>query len=182
MVHFKVFTGPMFGGKTTRLLTAIERDMIRGLNVMCFKPLIDVRYSDNEITSHLGAKVEAITVESGAEIIQHVESSAGRIDSVAVDELFMIPGGGKALVKLFQAGISVYTSSLQLSSNPNPDAFDEMPAILPWATKVVVCPAICTVCGADAYYTYKKGGDLNAAVEVGGSDLYEPRCFEHFFG
>ena len=182
LTNFKVFTGPMFGGKTTRLLTAIERDVIRGLNVMCFKPQMDVRYSTDEITSHLGAKVNAITVESGAEIIRQVESSpVSQIDSVAVDELFMIPGGGEALVKLFQAGINIYTSSLQLSSNPRPYAFDEMSAILPWATKIDICPAVCTVCGADAYYTYKKGGDLNASVEVGGSELYEPRCWEHFF-
>jgi len=31
------------------------------------------------------------------------------------------------------------------------------------------------------FYSYKKGGDLNASVEVGGSELYEPRCWEHFF-
>jgi len=37
------------------------------------------------------------------------------------------------------------------------------------------------VCGADAYYTLKVGGDPSAAVEVGGADLYQPRCFEHFF-
>ena len=181
MVHFKVFTGPMFGGKTTRLLTAVERDVIRGLNVMCFKPYIDTRYSQDKITSHLGAKVNAVSVESGFEILQRVEKACGEIDSVAVDELFMIPGGGDALVKLFRSGINVYTSSLQLSSNPKPYAFDEMSMILPWATKIDVCPAVCTVCGSDAYYTYKKGGDLSASVEVGGAELYEPRCWEHFF-
>ena len=181
LVDFKVFTGPMFGGKTTRLLTAIERDVIRGLNVMCFKPQMDVRYSTDEITSHLGAKVKAVSVESGFEILQRVEKARDEIDSVAVDELFMIPGGGDALVKLFRSGINVYTSSLQLSSNPKPYAFDEMVTVLPWATKIAVCPAVCTACGADAYYTYKKGGDLNASVEVGGAELYEPRCWEHFF-
>lgn len=184
MVHFKVFTGPMFGGKTTRLLTAIERDVIRGLNVLSFKPKIDNRYNENKITTHLGATVEAEIVSDGTEIkdiVAQLQRGNHKIDSIAIDELFMIPGAGDLAVELFKSGINIYVSSLQLSSNPNPYAFSEMPSVLPWATEIVICPAVCVVCGADAYYTYKKGGDLNAAVEVGGADLYEPRCFRHFF-
>jgi len=178
MPHFKVFTGPMFGGKTTRLLSIVERDVIRGLNVMCFKPKLDIRYSSDKITTHLGAKVFAEQVETGENILQKIKLSKRPVDSVAVDELFMISGAGLALIELFRHGINVYTSSLQLSSIPK--SYLEVDAVLPWATEVVVCPAVCTVCGDDAYYTYKKGGDLNAAIEVGGSDLYEPRCFHHF--
>ncbi|NBV29130.1 hypothetical protein EBS02_08985, partial [bacterium] len=47
--------------------------------------------------------------------------------------------------------------------------------MLPWATKVEKLSAVCTVCNKDAFYTYKKqtGGD---EIEVGGNELYEPRC------
>ena len=179
MVHFKVFTGPMFGGKTTSLLSAIERDVIRGLNVISFKPKIDNRYSDQKITTHLGATVSAKTVSSGIEILNVVDASVEKIHSIAIDELFMIPMAGHVAIKLFRRGINIYVSSLQLSSKPEP--YEEMLPILPWATDVIVCPAICVSCGADAYYTLKTGGDPNALVEVGGADLYEPRCFEHFF-
>lgn len=179
MIHFKVFTGPMFGGKTTRLLSSVERDVIRGLNVKCFKPVIDVRYSDDKITSHLGASVKAHTISSGEDMLDEINYCDDVVQSVAIDELFMIPGAGKAAVQLFQRGINVYVSSLQLSSVPR--SYEEVDAVLPWATEVCVCPAVCVVCGADAYYTLKTGGDPNAAVEVGGADLYQPRCFKHFF-
>ena len=53
-----------------------------------------------------------------------------------------------------------------------------MSKMLPWATKVEVCPAVCTICGADAFYTYKKGGS-DDDVEIGGKELYEPRCAIH---
>ena len=181
MIHFKVFTGPMFGGKTTSLLSAIERDVIRGLNVLSFKPKVDNRYDKEKITTHLGAAVDATVVQTGSDILAAVRASEKKVDSVAIDELFMIPTAGAAAVKLFRQGINIYTSSLQLSSNPEPCAFEEMAIVLPWATEIKICPAICVVCGDDAYYTYKKGGDLTAAVEVGGAELYEPRCFEHFF-
>jgi thymidine kinase len=169
----------MFGGKTTRLLTAVERDVIRGLNVLCFKPKIDDRYSESDITTHLGAKVKAITVSDGQEIIDKVLEQKKKIDSIAIDELFMIKDSGLAAVELFRQGINVYTSTLQLSSAPQ--ALNEVAVVFPWATEVSVCPAVCVVCGADAYYTKKTGGDPTASVEVGGADLYEPRCYQHFF-
>jgi thymidine kinase len=144
MVHFKVFTGPMFGGKTTSLLSAIERDVIRGLSVISFKPKIDNRYSDQKITTHLGATVNAQTVSSGIEILNAVEANENKIHSIAIDELFMIPMAGPAAIKLFRRGINVYVSSLQLSSKPDP--YEEMLTVLPWATDVVVCPAVCVSC------------------------------------
>jgi thymidine kinase len=65
-----------------------------------------------------------------------------------------------------------------MASNGKP--FPEMTQMLPWATKIEKCTAVCTVCGRDAFYTHKKllGGDEHV-VQVGGSELYEPRCFEH---
>jgi thymidine kinase len=182
MPNFKIFTGPMFGGKTTRLLGAIERDILRKHNVKSFKPKIDDRYAANEITTHIGASHPAIPVSSGADIVQYVENMTAlhqKVDSVAVDEFFMIPNVAAATISLFQSGINIYVSTLQLNSVPI--AYTEVSKILPWATEIVVCPAVCTICGDDAYYTYKKGGDPNAAIEIGGSDLYEPRCFSHFF-
>ena len=139
-------------------------------------------YSKEKITTRLGAAVDATVVQTGVDILSAVKSAQKPVDSVAIDELFMIPMAGATAVELFKQGINVYTSSLQLSSNPEPWAFEEMATILPWATEIKICPAVCVICGDDAYYTYKKGGDLNASVEVGGSELYEPRCFEHFFG
>ena len=179
MPNFKIFTGPMFGGKTTRLLGAIERDVLRKYSVKSFKPKIDDRYSSTKITTHIGASLEAIPVLTGADILQHVYPMQKEINSVAIDEFFMVSGAADAAIHLFRSGINIYISTLQLNSVPA--AYAEVSKILPWATEIVVCPAVCTICGEDAYYTHKKGGDLNAAIEIGGSDLYEPRCFYHFF-
>ena len=71
----------------------------------------------------------------------------------------------------------ILISSLQLSSDLKP--FEEIAKMLPWATKIEVCPAVCTICGADAYYTYKKDGNFDGEIEVGGKELYEPRCSVH---
>ena len=53
-----------------------------------------------------------------------------------------------------------------------------MEKMLPWATRIEKCAAVCLVCGEDAFYTQKKIADL-AEIAVGGSELYEPRCWHH---
>ena len=43
--EFIIFTGPMFGSKTTRLLAAVDRFRYQNRNVIAFKPKLDERYS-----------------------------------------------------------------------------------------------------------------------------------------
>ena len=89
----------------------------------------------------------------------------------------MVEGCAEVLINLYKSGFTSLISSLQLSSDLKP--FEEIAKMLPWATKIEVCPAVCTICGADAYYTYKKDGNFDGEIEVGGKELYEPRCAMH---
>lgn len=172
-----VFTGPMFGSKTTRLIAACERYMRRGLRVRVFKPAADRRYSaQNEVRTHGGVNFEAEAVVDGDQLRLAI-AAAGPLDVVAVDELFMIPGGAQALIQQFRSGVSVVVSSVQMSAALEP--FEEMQQLLPWATAVHVCSAICMRCGQDAYFTSAKF-DIRRAHVVGGADLYEPLCHTHF--
>jgi thymidine kinase len=114
-------------------------------------------------------------LNSGMEIHQYV-SHHNEYDVVAVDEAFMIPGASWVLIDLFKKGKTIVVSSLDLSATGK--AFDEVEAMFPWATHIEKCPAVCTICGQDAYYTHKKVEDI-AEITVGGAELYEPRCWKH---
>jgi len=56
--------------------------------------------------------------------------------------------------------------------------FEEVRDMMPWATKIEICPAVCPITGRDAYYTHRKIESVNE-ITVGGADIYEPRCWEH---
>jgi len=180
MNEFVIFTGPMFGGKTTKLLSVIDRYFLKKTNIMCFKPGIDSRYGEDHINTHNGGKIPAIRVSHGLEISRHVMDTkpSMRPSVVAVDEAFMIPGCAQALIAQFKQGRTVLVSSLQLASSG--ESLEEVQSMMPFATKIEICPAVCTICGADAYYTTKTGGRPEQEVEVGGLELYQPRCFKHF--
>lgn len=168
--EFIVYTGPMFGSKTTKMLSVLERCSYQNRKVIAFKPKMDDRYSQGEICTHAGLKFSAVNVSSGDEILKQSHD----YDVVGVDEAFMIDNCAKALISLYRQGKTVVVSSIQLSASGQ--VFEEIKDILPWATKIEICPAVCVKTGDNAYYTVRKMESLSE-IEVGGQDMYEPRAW-----
>lgn len=171
-----IFCGPMFSEKTSKLLSYADRCKYQNRKVICFKPKIDNRYSVQEIVTHSGTKYPAIMVESGYDMLKILSDSQENYDTICVDEMFMIKGSADSLIWLFKKGFNIVVSTLDLSSRCLP--FPEIEKLLPYATKIEKCAAVCTVCGKDARYSYRKISDDND-IFVGGSETYEPRCYDH---
>lgn len=173
--EIKIFTGPMFGGKTTKMLAALERFSYQNRKTILFKPDIDKRYSSGKVVTHKGQAHKSVLVSSGAEILKKSRNT----DVVAVDEMFMIPGSAQALLSLFKSGKTILVATLQLSSQPaGYTAFEEVKELLPWATSIEVCPAVCSKCNRDAYYTERLCKE-EKEVLVGGAESYQPVCYKH---
>lgn len=62
-------TGSMFSGKSEELIRRVRRGLFAKQRVIVFKPSIDDRYSDLEVVSHNGNKVEAVNVSHSSEIM-----------------------------------------------------------------------------------------------------------------
>lgn len=167
--EFVIFTGPMFGGKTTRLLSVLERARYQKKKIILYKPKIDSRYSLDHVLTHSGLSWECKTIVTGDDILTNSKD----YDIIAVDEAFLIQGLSQALLTLFKQGKTIYVSSIQLSAEGEP--FDEIKEILPYATKIEICPAVCPITSQDAYYTIAK--EKTEHFQVGGSETYEPRSF-----
>ncbi len=173
--EFIVYTGSMASGKTSRLLSYIDRCKYQKKNVIAFKPAIDTRYNKTSITSHSGWKVDAIVIRTIAELAEHI-AQIGKPDVIALDESFMLPGSAQALIWLFKQGITIVVSTLDLDYMGKP--FKETEKMMSMATEVVKCSSVCSICGEDAYYTHKKVFS-EQEIEIGGMELYESRCWEH---
>ena len=188
MADFILYTGPMFSSKTTKLLMEADTRQYRKQKIISFKSRLDDRYSDvGEIVTHNFNKLPAFLINSGEELIK-VLAKHQEVDVVLIDELFMIKGISSVCIELFKKGYTIIASSIDLSFQGEP--FKEVEKIMPYCTQIIKCTAVCTVCGKDARYTYKKRnakhiekselGPSEETIEVGGSELYEPRCQEHY--
>lgn len=177
--EFVIYAGCMFSGKTSKMLLHLEKYKHQHKMIAVFKPTIDDRYNVNNIVSHGGLTIPARVVGKGEDLLEALidfADSGQKVDVVAVDEAFMIPGISEILVYVFRLGVSIVVSTLDLSATGKP--FKEVEKMMPWATSIEKCSAACTVCGQNAWYTHKKqlGG---SEIEVGGAELYEPRCAVH---
>lgn len=176
---FTIYTGPMFGSKTTRLLAEVDRLRYKNRSVLLVKPSIDKRYDINKITTHSGITFESICVSSAEDLYEYVRHH-DLFDTIAVDEAFMIKDIDKALIDYYRRGMSIIVSSIQLDAKEKP--FETIKNMMPWATKIEICPAVCTQCDEDAYFTEAMFDMDNTTQEqrIGAGDMYQPRCAKHY--
>ena len=78
----------MFGGKTTKMLAALERYQYQNKNSVLFKPSVDKRYSEEKVVTHKGQSHTSMLVNTGADIVERSQEA----EVIAIDEVFMIPG------------------------------------------------------------------------------------------
>ena len=179
----KIYTGPMFSGKSTKLLHQIDRYKIANKNIICFKPKMDTRYTgDGFIVTHNDTHAPCHLVDKGDDILKIFEeqNQLSDIDAVAIDEAFMIDNVSEACtVLLYEKNVDILVSTIDISASLVP--FEDISSLLCHATHVKKCKAVCTVCGEDASYTLRKFSidSLDEQIRGGGSDLYEPRCLKH---
>jgi thymidine kinase len=177
-----VFSGPMFAGKTTSLIGAVNaavRD--EGAAVVIVKPAMDNRYAESAIVTHDGAAHMAVPVVSAGDVFAAVAAAAGdagRSVHVFADEVqFMerphFDGDFHLVVHtLLMNGHSVTCGGLDCDWRGMP--FDVTARLLAMADHVTKLTARCAVTGLPAQKTYKKVAD-DARVALGAADTYEPR-------
>lgn len=176
-----VIRGSMFSGKTSRLLELLEREKIAGREPILFKPKIDKRYSENEVVSHKGIKMVALALGVDGESIREIEEKSRDYKVVGVDEaqLWKEEAGLPVFLdNLADQEKNVYVSVLEKDHMGKP--FSNAGQLLALADEIISLNAICMKCGAEgASYSQRiiDGKEVfGPQVQVGGKELYEPRC------
>ena len=104
----KTFTGPMFSGKTTALLTTYF-NMWNKTNILCFKPKINTR--DEGIKSkNIKDNVSAIEIDDLIEIKDYIKKNT---KTIFIDEANFLKGDVNVLVELsVDENIDIYVCGL----------------------------------------------------------------------
>jgi thymidine kinase len=176
----EVITGSMFSGKTDELIRRLRRALIARQSIQVFKPAIDIRYSEEKVTSHAGGAYEAIPVCCASDIIQylHPETTVVAIDEAQFFDLDV----ASIAQNLADKGMRVIVAGLDTDFRGEP--FGPIPMIMAQAERVDKLQAICMVCGEPASRTQRLVDGRPAhyddpVVIVGASELYEARCRQH---
>lgn len=171
-----VVAGPMFSGKTSKLVAMVEVFTRMGHKVLTVKPNLDNRYGGkNEIHSHDDKKTPAIVVdgESPASIINKIVATAA--DKVIFDEVQFFDKRKvmKVIEDLRSRGIHVIAAGLLYDYQRKP--FGATPDVMGLADERLELFAICQKCGSLARHTERQKGGRGQIV-VGAAGMYIASC------
>jgi thymidine kinase len=163
--------GPMFSGKSEELMRRLRRAVIARKRVQVFKPLIDQRYSGDEIVSHNDLRMKSQVIQRASEILQQLDP---RTEVLGIDEAnFFGPELVDVATQLADGGKQVMIAGLDTDYMGRP--FPPMPELLSLAESITKTLAICMRCGNPAKHTQRlvESSDL---IVVGAGGTYEARC------
>ncbi len=161
----------MFSGKSEELIRRLRRALIARKRVQVFKPVIDIRYSADEIVSHADVRMPSEVVQGPSEILARLD---WRTQVVGIDEANFM---GQDLVgvaqQLADSGKQVIIAGLDTDYMGRP--FPPVPDLLCVAESITKTLAICLRCGNPAKHTQRLV-DSSDLIVVGATGMYEARC------
>ncbi len=175
----KVFYGPMFAGKTSRMIEEVKKyDSFSAV-----KPNLDDRYSEIDIVSHNGLKIPAnsVPVDEVYDLVKGFDYD--ELSVVGFDEAqFFEEEVCDAVDYVLEKGVDVVVAGLDTDFRKEP--FGSMPELKEMSDYFEKLYAECEVCGDDAGYTQRILDGEPAAyddpvVVIGAEESYEPRCDDH---
>ncbi|PSP34612.1 thymidine kinase [Halobacteriales archaeon QH_10_67_22] len=178
----EIIIGCMMSGKTSELIRRVETGDIAGLDCQIYKPVVDDRYSSDNVVGHDGTEWVAKPVDSPTAIRREGDLEAA--DIIAIDEVqFFDP---EPLVdvttELVGNDITVILAGLDLDFRGEP--FTATMQLTAHAEYVDKLHAVCSVCGNPATRSQRLIDGEPAPYDservlVSGAEHYEPRCRTH---
>lgn len=171
-----VIAGPMFSGKTGRLVALKHVLTGLGKTILIVKPSIDVRYSsESAIHSHDQKKAPAIVVNGEKKIAIERRILREKPDVVIFDEVqfFHKKRILGVIDTLRKKGKHVIAAGLLYDYLRKP--FGATPELLGLADESMELFSVCEKCGSLAKHSERTAGSTSI-VDVGASDKYIPVC------
>lgn len=171
-----VIAGPMFSGKTGKLVAMVEVFGRMGQKVLTVKPRLDARYSSkDEIYSHDHRRSRALVVDGEAPQTIVGSILQGKPNKVILDEVQFFDKRKirKLVAGLLARGIDVVAAGLLYDYQRKP--FGATPELMGLADERLELYAVCQRCGSLARHTERVQGG-KSRVEVGAADKYIAVC------
>ena len=194
-----IILGPMFSGKTSRLLKITEE--IKNTNlmskeetelIMIIKPDVDRRYEQSEekhhIISHDGLRQECHVVSDLIKFISIIEDTIEKIKLKSIENLWIIIDEGQffknlrkfceKLFELFGKLISVKIVVSGLDGDYQKRSIGDILSLVPICDTVVKLKGKCQYCNELSIMSQRTTSQ-KSQVLIGGEDIYKPTCRYH---
>ena len=182
MGYLKLILGPMFSGKSTKLIELIRKYKVINYKIMIIKNGIDNRYSDEaEIVSHNKDSEPCLSLTSLYDVYgnndTHVQYHESKVIFIEEGQFFndLFDFVQKSLMDdkiVFVVG---------LNGDSNQRNFGDIHRLLPLCDDIELLKACCKICMDETPALFSKRIiQTNEQVHVGAADEYIPVCRKHF--
>ena len=167
----EIILGPMFSGKTTRLIEIYNRYKHTKQNVIAINYTLDTRYDDNMLSTHDKIKIPCVFTEDIASLLDKEDIKNADIILINEGQFFQdIVSTVKTLVEKMNK--KVYICGLDGDFERN--KFGNLLELIPFCDNVTKLHSNCHSCSADAIFSHRTSQEAGQVVI--GSLNYVPLC------
>jgi thymidine kinase len=173
MSYLELIIGPMFSGKSSRLIQIIRKYKVLNKSILVIKPIIDNRYSHNShIITH-----DQVTEDCVSRFKLSDVYDIDKYEIIIIEEGQFFPDIFEKVVEWSKTK-KVYVAGLIGDAQKN--LFGNLYKLTSHADEIVFLKAMCKICGDGTPGVFsKKIVQNDLLVEVGGDDLYVAVCRKH---
>jgi len=184
-----IILGPMFSGKTTKILEIMDAFDRENIKYIAVKPEIDDRYIEKNknhyIVSHNLKKRECKVTSNLNDVFQEVQKKKTIEPNQSDSFQYIIIDEGQFFENLYnfcilcleKLKINVIVTGLDGDYQRKP--IGEILKLLPIANTITKLSSKCHICQKEAIFTHRLVED-SEQILIGGSDIYVPLCRSHY--
>ncbi len=170
--RIELILGPMFSGKSTRLIEVIRKYTYKAKKTIMVKFYADKRYSEkSEVVTHDLIKYDSIDCKKLRDSIDLLQ----KYDVIGIDEGQFFPDLVEACEELALAKKIIIIAALNGDFRMEP--FPVISKIIAKADKIKLLKAYCFNCHKDAKFSLRIV-QSNETVLIGAGEAYKPACRE----
>lgn len=184
-MSLELILGPMFAGKSSRILSIVNRYKAIDKSVLILSHLADSRYSEtHSIVNHDGSSIPCY--KTSELMVWYTSDYFEQSQQFQNAHLIIIEEGQffKDLYEFVQQAVDIakkHVIVVGLDGDADRKPFGQILDLIPICDKVTKLTAFCSECkdGTKAIFTFCKK-EKDTQVCVGGSELYSPYCRKHY--
>jgi len=174
-----LYLGPMFSGKTTKLIQIYKTRTYIGKKVAVLNYSQDRRYSDSMLSTHDQLMIPCIFIDSLREIWENPQNDFYSViqdaDTILINEGQFFPDIFEIVIDMIEdAGKEVHICGLDGDFQRR--TFGSLLQLIPYCNSVEKLNALCADCrdGTVAIFSHRISSESQQVVI--GSDNYKPLC------
>ena len=176
--YLELIIGPMYAGKSTELIRAINRFKCLKKNIIIINHILNNRYGSSGLTTHNKETIENCYRLENLNDLD--ETILNKCDVIIIEELQFFNDAFNKVVNWVDKNHKIVIAA-GLDGDFQRNSFGDVLRLIPYADKVYKLSALCKKCGdgTSAHFSKRITSD-NSTTLVGSDDIYEAVCRKHY--